>query len=533
MALRLRRFRTSDWLDVRTGYRDGLRRLLDEPIPGDVNWWFTLGSVLLFLLLLQFTTGAVLTMYYVPTPTHAYDSVRFITSALAFGRVLRGLHFFGASFIVVFAVLHLLRVLFFGAYKAPREVTWMSGIVLLLLVLAFGLTGCLLPWDQRAYWATVVTVNIARSTPIVGEYVAAVMRGGPAIGALTLSRWYSTHVILLPAGLVLFVAIHIHLMRRHGIAGHFNPRPLPASPFYPFHAVKDTIVIAAVFAALLSLAVFTRPPLGAMADPSDASFVPRPEWYFLGLFQLLKYFPGRLEPVGAIGIPTLIIVLLFFLPFLDPEPDRNPRARPRLSAVVAVTVVSVGTLTWLGFRDTPPEKAEAIWGARAIAGRDLAAGEQCARCHTAGGPGPDLARGRVNRDDGWIQEHVSDPEMIAAGLRPPPAGGLNPAGIRAVLAYVKKLRAATPQPRVSDEDRRALDVIGTTCITCHTLDGDGGREGPDLTHAAGKPDHDAAWLETWIADPGDINPDADMPAFRDRLSPSQLKAVAAYLSRRK
>src|SRR5437868_10615483 len=185
----------SGWVDDRTGYRAGLRRLLDEPVPGDVNWWFTLGSVLLFLLTIQIVTGAALTMYYVPTPTHAYDSIRFITTQLTFGRVLRGLHFFGASFIVVFAVLHLLRVLFFGAYKTPREVTWMTGIVLLLIVLGFGLTGYLLPWDQRSYWATVVTINIARSTPIVGEWVAGIMRGGPAIGALTLSRWYAAHVI--------------------------------------------------------------------------------------------------------------------------------------------------------------------------------------------------------------------------------------------------------------------------------------------------------------------------------------------------
>ena len=159
-----------DWLNARTGYRAGLRRLLDEPIPGDVNWWFTLGSVLLFLLALQFITGVTLTMYYVPTPASAYDSVRYISTQLTFGHIVRALHFFGASFIVIFAVLHLLRVLFFGAYKSPREVTWGTGIILLLLVLAFGLTGYLLPWDQRAYWATVVTINIAKSTPVVGPY---------------------------------------------------------------------------------------------------------------------------------------------------------------------------------------------------------------------------------------------------------------------------------------------------------------------------------------------------------------------------
>jgi len=256
-----------DWLNDRTGYRAGLRRVLDEPVPGDVNWFFTLGSVLLFLLALQFVTGVTLTMYYVPMPAYAYESLRFIMTQLKFGSMLRGLHFFGASFIVIFAVLHLLRVLFFGAYKSPREVTWGTGIVLLLLVLAFGLTGYLLPWDQRAYWATVVTINIAKSTPLVGTYIANIMRGGPDIGALTLSRWYATHVILLPVSVLLFVVVHLYLMRRHGIAGHFNPRPLPTSPFYPVHAVKDTIVIAAVFALLFSLAALTKAPLMAMADP--------------------------------------------------------------------------------------------------------------------------------------------------------------------------------------------------------------------------------------------------------------------------
>jgi ubiquinol-cytochrome c reductase cytochrome b subunit len=523
----------ADWLDARTGYRAGLRHLLDEPIPGDVNWWFTLGSVLVFLIVVQFVTGATLTMYYVPTPLYAYDSVRFITTRLAFGRVLRGLHFFGASFLVVFAVLHLLRVLFFGAYKTPREVTWMTGIVLLLLVLGFGLTGYLLPWDQRAYWATVVTINIARSTPLVGEYVANLMRGGPIIGALTLSRWYATHVILLPVALVIFVVTHVYLMRRHGIAGHFNPRPLPTSPFYPVHAVKDTIVIAAVFAALFTCAMVSKAPLEAMADPSGAAYIPRPEWYFLGLFQLLKYFPGKLEPIGAIGIPTLIIALLFLLPLFDPEPERDPRARPRVSAIVTLVVVAVSTLTWLGFRDTPKEQNLEAWEPRAIAGQDLVSSDKCTRCHAAGGAGPDLARGRINRDDQWILGHLADPDMIAPGLRPLPATGLSGTEARAVVAYVRKIREAAPPPRIAPDIRLVMDVFGTKCVACHTLDGDGGKEGPDLTHAARKPGHDAAWLVRWISDPAAVDPNAEMPAFAGKLSDVQIHAIAAYLAQRK
>jgi len=522
-----------DWFDARTGYRAGLRRLLDEPIPGDVNWWFTLGSVLLFLIAVQFVTGVVLTMYYVPTPTHAYDSVRFIQTGLSFGRVLRGLHFFGASFIVIAAVLHLLRVLFFGAYKSPREVTWMTGIVLLLLVLAFGLTGYLLPWDQRAYWATVVTVNIARSTPFVGNFIASVMRGGPVIGALTLSRWYSVHVILLPIAVLLFVVIHLYLMRRHGIAGHFKPRPLPASPFYPVHAVKDTLVIAAVFTVLFWCAIHFGASLERMADPSDATYVPRPEWYFLGLFQLLKYFPGRLEPVGAIGVPTLIIGLLFLLPFLDRKPERHPGARPRVSAIVTLVVFSVATLTWLGFRDKP-RSIDQQWGPRAIAGAEIARSETCTRCHTENGAGMVLAPGKhFTHTDDWIMAHVGDPEMIAPGLRPPPPDGLKQLDQQSVVALVQKLRAGQAPPEMSQEEQVANAMFATRCITCHVMDGDGGKRGPDLTHAAKKPGYDAAWFKRWISNPTAVNPDAEMPSFGNKLTDAQLDALSDWLAAKK
>ena len=219
----LRRF--ADWLDSRTGFRAGRSHLLDERLPAGTGWWFVTGSILLFLLGVQLISGVVLTMYYVPSPEHAYDSVRYITDQLPLGRIVRGLHFFGASFIVIAAVIHMLRVVLFGSYKKPREVTWMTGVVLLLLILGFALTGYLLPWDQKAYWATTVTINIARSTPFFGEQVANVMRGGGDLGALTLLRWYSAHVFLLPAALIGFVVAHVYLMRRHGISGPLKTVP--------------------------------------------------------------------------------------------------------------------------------------------------------------------------------------------------------------------------------------------------------------------------------------------------------------------
>src|SRR6185437_13206150 len=206
-----------DWLDNRTGFRGLLKHLLDEPLPSGVGWWFVTGSIVMFLLTVQLLTGVLLAVFYSPSPDHAYDSVRFIMERVTFGRVLRGLHFFGASFIVIAAVVHMLRVVAFGSYKKPRELNWMVGVVLLLIILGFALTGYLLPWDQKAYWATTVTLNIARSGPM-GEYVAGLMRGGEALGSLTLLRWYAVHVFLLPASLIVFVIAHLFLMRRHGIS---------------------------------------------------------------------------------------------------------------------------------------------------------------------------------------------------------------------------------------------------------------------------------------------------------------------------
>ncbi len=187
-----------DWLDHRTGFRAIRKHLLDEPLPAGTGWWFTLGSVLLFGLGVQVVTGIALALYYAPTPDHAWDSVRYITTDVRGGRLLRGLHHYGASVVVVAALAHLVRVVFFGSYRKPREMNWIVGLLLLQVILAFGLTGYLLPWDQRAYWATVVTINISKLTPGLGEAIAAVLRGGSEIGALTLTRWYAAHVLVLP-----------------------------------------------------------------------------------------------------------------------------------------------------------------------------------------------------------------------------------------------------------------------------------------------------------------------------------------------
>lgn len=218
-----------DWLDDRTGFRTIRGHLLDERLPAGTGWWFTLGSVLLFGLGVQVVTGIGLALYYAPTPDHAWDSVRFISTQVRAGTFLRGLHHWGASIVVVAAVAHLIRVVLFGSYRKPREANWLVGILLLGVILAFGLTGYLLPWDQRAYWATVVTINISKLTPVAGQWVASLLRGGPDIGALTLTRWYAAHVLVLPPLMAMLVIAHLYLMRRHGISGPVSQSPSSSS----------------------------------------------------------------------------------------------------------------------------------------------------------------------------------------------------------------------------------------------------------------------------------------------------------------
>src|SRR5262245_49645542 len=421
-----------DWLDSRTGIKAGRAHLLDEPLPPGVNWWFVLGSVLLFLLGLQVVSGIVLAMYYVATPDHAYDSIRYLTDRVPLGGFVRGLHFFGASFIVIAAVAHMARVVAFGSYKRPREVTWLTGVALLLVIMGFALTGYLLPWDQKAYWATTVTINIARSTPLAGETIAAVMRGGSELGALTLLRWYAAHVLLLPAALAVLVVSHLYLMRRHGISGPITPRQGASTPFYPYHAIRDTLAVAAVFAGLITLAATVPVPLDGMADPSDATYIPRPEWYFLSLFQLLKYFPGPLEPVATLVIPGAVVTLVALLPFLDRRPERHPARRPLVMLAFGVLAVGAGTLTFLGLKDSPAHAEPGHFTPMAIAGAEFAADQRCVACHRTGGAANPVPEMRITKDLDWVLAHMRDPDTITPGSRKPPAGAMRESQARSV-----------------------------------------------------------------------------------------------------
>jgi quinol-cytochrome oxidoreductase complex cytochrome b subunit len=206
-----------NWLDERMGWRTVWVEIFERKIP-KVNWFYTLGSATLFVGLVQGITGILLSLYYVPTPDHAYDTVMFITYELPAGWFIRGLHHYGASAMVVLTVLHMVRVIIFGAYKFPREMTWITGVVLLLIVLGFGFTGYLLPWDQKAFWATIVGTRIAGTPPLIGDFILRVIRGGTELSEVTLARFFGVHVWVLPASLITLLAIHMYLIIRNGIS---------------------------------------------------------------------------------------------------------------------------------------------------------------------------------------------------------------------------------------------------------------------------------------------------------------------------
>ena len=205
------------WLDERLGLISIYDLVFDRKVP-KVNWWFTLGSASLFLFVLQGITGIFLAVYYVPDPEKAYDSVQYIMDGVAFGWLIRGIHHWGATLMVIFVFVHMLRTFFMGAYKFPREITWLTGVILLLTTLGMGFTGYLLPWNQRAYWATTVGTEIAGTVPLIGDFILRVLRGGTDLSAVTLARFFAVHIWFLPAIIIALIAVHMYLVIRLGIS---------------------------------------------------------------------------------------------------------------------------------------------------------------------------------------------------------------------------------------------------------------------------------------------------------------------------
>jgi len=306
------------WLHDRTGYRDLMKEALDEPIPGGARWRYVYGSALAVMFLVQAFTGILLMTSYSPSSSTAWASVFYISEEMWLGWFIRGVHHFAAQAMVVLLVLHLVQVLWAGAYRRPRELNWWFGMALLFLTLGFSLSGYLLPWDQKGYWATKVATNIMGGAPIFGPYLQKVVVGGSDYGNQTVTRFYGLHVGVLPALFVLCLAAHVALFRRHGITPPRDKPDRPTALFWPEQLFMDTVFCVAVLGVVIVLVLAEGGAnLDAPADPASSNYPARPEWYFLSLFQMLKLFPGSREVIGTIVIPTALLVVMLLLPLLD------------------------------------------------------------------------------------------------------------------------------------------------------------------------------------------------------------------------
>jgi ubiquinol-cytochrome c reductase cytochrome b subunit len=343
--------RLYSWFNQRTGINSVMHASLDEPVPGGARLAYVFGSGLLFIFISQVITGLCLALYYVPSAESAHTSVAYITKQVAAGQFLRSLHYYGSSAMIIVLLLHFLQTFIYGSFKGRRELLWISGAFLSFLVLGMGFTGYLLPWDQSAYFATAVGTNIVGEVPFIGQWLTSLLRGGDTLGTLTLSRFYVAHVFLIPGLIFLFIGVHIALFRKAGAAGPINEDPinpkLPPESFYPRQVVMDMAFALLIMVGLGFLAYFHPVQLGPIADPSNAKFVPRPEWYYLPMFEWLKFWSSRMEVFAVVLVPGILALLFFLMPFFDRKLERRPWRRP--IPLLAVAIVLVGMI-FLGFK---------------------------------------------------------------------------------------------------------------------------------------------------------------------------------------
>jgi ubiquinol-cytochrome c reductase cytochrome b subunit len=447
------------WLDERWPLSYFIRLSLDEEIPGGSSFAYTFGSALLIVFALQVVTGILQLFFYVPDVKDAYNSVTFLRTQVPFGWLINGIHRHGADLMVVLVAIHLTRVFIFGAYKKPRELTWVIGVFLLIIVMALTFTGGPLPWDQKGYWEAEVGSNIPGSIPVIGTQLTRFMRGGNSMGQLTLSRLFAVHVGILPALLALLIVTHLIAFRRYGSVGPWTEaRGNTTGPFWPDQVFKDTVIAILAVLIIIALAVFFPKPFYGQADPLDSSFTPKPEWNFLFLYQSLKYFQGVLEPVGVVGVPAFFITFLLLLPFLDRRPERNPAKRPVAMTCGFLFAAIIATLTLIGLYSSPAAPPAVSGPATAKVGvpQNIKEGEQlfhshgCISCHRVNGEGgtigPDLSReGIRGRSHDWLTTQIRNPRAHDPASIMPSFTSLSDSQVNALADYLMSLGATGVQ----------------------------------------------------------------------------------------
>jgi ubiquinol-cytochrome c reductase cytochrome b subunit len=543
-----------------------IRALFDERLPHGVGWPHVLGSVLLALLGVQALTGVLLALNYSSSTETAWESVRYIQERATFGALVRGIHHWAASAAIVVAALHMVRVFVYAAYRPPRRWTWFVGGLLLLTLLAFGLTGYLLPWDLKAYFGTRVATAIPGSVPLAGPTVMRLIRGGDEVGNLTLTRFYALHVIVLPATLVALVAIHLRLIRRHGITPPWvdgQATPEFGCRFFPYQAWKDSLAVLFVVGVVYLLALGLGAPLGDKADPTNVTYVPRPDWYFLGLQHLLRIFQGKWQILGTFLIPNAALLLLLFLPWIDRNRRRRLSARPAALCLGAGGVAAVVGLTLAGYVSVKraeahlaglarpaapaplPATAPAPAGDAVALGRRLYETLRCGTCHEADrqeivpGLPPDLSYAGSKLRPEWVATYLRDPypiRWLAENRRPTirmPHYRLNEGEAVALASYLGSRVDEQRFGKVADSDlfasvdeEQGRRLFGEyQCLGCHVFNGEGNRIGPDLTQVGSRLRPEYVFV--FVRNPGALIPGTAMKEIE--LWDEEAAAITKFL----
>ena len=477
----------AEWFDLRLQLAAPIREVAEHPVPRNTaSWWYVFGSAALVVFMLQMVTGILLALIYVPSAGEAWSSLQALNHDVTLGWFIRALHGWGSNFMVALVLIHMMQVFLFGAYKFPRELTWILGVFLLLMTLGMAFSGQVLRFDQDAYWGLGIGASIASRAPIVGSAIVKLMLGGPIIAGATLSRFFTLHVFVIPGMLIGFVCLHLLMVLKLGI----NEWPAPGrvvrratylreyhtltrqegAPFVPYAVWKDMFFAAFVLLAVAACAVYFGPfgPTGK-PDPTIIQTVPKPDYFFLWLYALLSLLPPSLETPALLIGPVIVIVALLLLPFLSGEGEKSWRRRPIAVVTVLLIAVTLGTFTrlaefapwsphmnaWSG--DPVPDQFLRSTTALERQGALVFQVKQCRNCHALGkgggerGPALDSVAVRLTQDQ-LIRQVIQ-----GGGNMPAYGKNLSPAETTALVAFLLTLHPAGQVP-ARDASRDAVDA---------------------------------------------------------------------------
>src|SRR5712691_7520183 len=468
--------RVGEWFDLRLQLRTPIRETAEHPVPRETaSWFYVFGSAALTCFMLQIVTGILLALIYVPSAGEAWNSLQTLNHGISLGWFIRALHGWGSNFMIAIVLIHIVQVFLFGAYKFPRELTWIVGILLLLLTLGMAFTGQVLRFDEDAYWGLGIGASIVSRVPILGPWLVNLMLGGPIIAGATLSRFFALHVFVIPGSLIAFVGLHLLLVLKLGISewpmpgrvvrrsdyleSYHNLTRKDGVPFVPYAVWKDLVFSGAILLSIAACAVYFGPfgPNGE-PDPTVIQTIPRPDFFFLWLYAVLSLLPPSLEtPVLLIG-PVVALIALLGLPFVSGEGEKSWKRRPIAVLTILLSAVALGTFTHLASH-APWSPVMNAWSSIPIPaqflnrrtplerhGAIVFQAKQCHNCHSldnrGGQRGPALDAVAVN----MTQDQLIRQVLQGGGNMPAYGKNLSPAETTALVAFLVTLHPAGQAP---------------------------------------------------------------------------------------